>query len=145
MDDRKVHLFIPGGDMGVKRLPPDQAKTSKQAALSFDLMGMVAVNTDRPNVVSIQRLRPGSQRPSVLLKRRKLRVRLTCGSCSPRSRMISKLLTLQLMAEQPVVGRRCALRTDRDCPYGSATAAQQRKLPDPIRLRGCTSITLRPS
>ena len=61
MDDRKVHLFIPGGDMGVKRLPPDQAKTSKQAVLSFDLMGMVAVNTDRPNVVSVQRLRPGSQ------------------------------------------------------------------------------------
>ena len=58
MDDRKVHLFIPAG---VKRLPPDQAKTSKQAVLSFDLMGMVAVNTDRPNVVSVQRLRPGSQ------------------------------------------------------------------------------------
>ena len=58
MNDRKVHVFIPAG---VKRLPPDQAKTSKQAVLSFDLMGMVAVNTDRPNVVSIQRLRPGSQ------------------------------------------------------------------------------------
>ena len=58
MDDRKVHLFIPAG---VKRLPPDQAKTSKQAVLSFDLMGAVAPNPDRPNVVSIQRLRPGSQ------------------------------------------------------------------------------------
>ena len=58
MDDRKVHVFIPAG---VKRLPPDQAKTSKQAALSFDLMGAIPVNTDRPNVVSIQRLRPSSQ------------------------------------------------------------------------------------
>ena len=58
MDDRKVHVFIPAG---VKRLPPEQAKTSKQAALSFDLMGPIAVNTDRPNVVSIQRLRPSSQ------------------------------------------------------------------------------------
>ena len=58
MDDRKVHVFIPAG---VKRLPPEQAKTSKQAALSFDLMGPIPVNTDRPNVVSIQRLRPSSQ------------------------------------------------------------------------------------
>ena len=58
MDDRKVHVFIPAG---VKRLPPEQAKTSKQAALSFDLMGAIPVNTDRPNVVSIQRLRPSSQ------------------------------------------------------------------------------------
>ena len=40
---------------------PEQLKTSKQAVLSFDLMGAVAANPDRPNVVSIQRLRPGSQ------------------------------------------------------------------------------------
>ena len=58
MDDRKVHVFIPAG---VARLAPEQAKTSKQGALSFDLMGPIPVNTDRPNVVSIQRLRPGSQ------------------------------------------------------------------------------------
>ena len=58
IDDRKVHVFIPAG---VKRLFPEQAKTSKQAALSFDLMGPIPVNTDRPNVVSIQRLRPSSQ------------------------------------------------------------------------------------
>ena len=57
-NDRKVHLFIP---KGVARLAPEQAKTSKQGALSFDLMGPIPVNTDRPNVVSIQRLRPGSQ------------------------------------------------------------------------------------
>ena len=30
-------------------------------ALSFDLMGPIPVNADRPNVVSIQRLRPGGQ------------------------------------------------------------------------------------
>ena len=58
MDDRKVHVFIP---KGVARLAPEQAKTSKQGALSFDLMGPIPVNTDRPNVVSIQRLRQGSQ------------------------------------------------------------------------------------
>ena len=58
MDDRKVHLFIP---KGVARLAPEQAKTSKQGALSFDLMGPIPVNTDRPRVVSIQRLRPSSQ------------------------------------------------------------------------------------
>ena len=58
MDDRKVHLFIPAG---VARFAPEQLKVSKQAALSFDLMGPIPVNTDRPNVVSIQRLRPGSQ------------------------------------------------------------------------------------
>ena len=58
MTDRKVHVFIPAG---VTRLFPEQAKTSKQAALSFDLMGPIPVNRDRPNVVSIQRLRPGSQ------------------------------------------------------------------------------------
>ena len=57
-NDRKVHVFIPAG---VARLAPEQAKTSKQGALSFDLMGPIPVNTDRPNVVSIQRLRPGSQ------------------------------------------------------------------------------------
>ena len=54
----KVHVFIPAG---VARFAPEQLKTSKQATLSFDLMGPIAVNTDRPNVVSIQRLRPGSQ------------------------------------------------------------------------------------
>ena len=57
-NDRKVHVFIPAG---VARLAPEQAKTSKQGALSFDLMGAIPVNTDRPNVVSIQRLRPSSQ------------------------------------------------------------------------------------
>ena len=58
MDDRKVHVFIPAG---VARFAPEQLKTSKQAVLSFDLMGAVMENLDRPNVVSIQRLRPGSQ------------------------------------------------------------------------------------
>ena len=57
-NDRKVHVFIP---KGVARLAPEQAKTSKQGALSFDLMAAIPVNTDRPNVVSIQRLRPSSQ------------------------------------------------------------------------------------
>ena len=57
-DDKKVHLFIPAG---VKRLPPDQAKTSKQAARTIDLVAAIPVNTSRPMVVSIQRLRPGSQ------------------------------------------------------------------------------------
>ena len=58
MDDRKIHLFIPAG---VARFVPEEAKTSKKASASIDLIGPIPVNTDRPNVVSIQRLRPGSQ------------------------------------------------------------------------------------
>ena len=57
-DDRKIHLFIPAG---VARFVPEEAKTSKKASASIDLIGPIPVNTDRPNVVSIQRLRPGSQ------------------------------------------------------------------------------------
>ena len=57
-DDRKVHLYIKAG---VARLTPNEEKTSKAGALTVDLMGPIPVNTDRPNVVSIQRLRPSSQ------------------------------------------------------------------------------------
>ena len=57
-DDRKVHLHIPAG---VARLVPEEEKTSKEGSLTFDLIGPIPVNADRPNVVSIQRLRPGSQ------------------------------------------------------------------------------------
>ena len=57
-DDRKVHLHI---KKGVARLVPEEEKTSKEGSLTFDLMAAVAANPDRPNVVSIQRLRPGSQ------------------------------------------------------------------------------------
>ena len=57
-NSRKIHLFIPAG---VARFEPEAAKTSKKASASIDLIGPIPVNTDRPNVVSIQRLRPGSQ------------------------------------------------------------------------------------
>ena len=58
VDSRKVHLYIKAG---VKRLTPNAEKTSKAGSVTIDLMGPIPVNTDRPTVVSIQRLRPSSQ------------------------------------------------------------------------------------
>ena len=57
-DDRQILLAIKAG---VKEADPIGDKSSKKGSLAVDLMAAVAVNTDRPNVVSIQRLRPGSQ------------------------------------------------------------------------------------
>ena len=58
MNDRKIHLYIPAG---VARRTPNEEKTSKEGAKTIDLIGPAATNISRPNVVSIQRLRPGSQ------------------------------------------------------------------------------------
>ena len=57
-DDRQILLFI---KKGVMEASPLSAKSSKEGSATIDLMGAIAANPDRPNVVSIQRLRPGSQ------------------------------------------------------------------------------------
>ena len=57
-DDRKIHLYIKAG---VKRLTPNEEKTSKEGSATIDLIGPAAANASRPMVVSVQRLRPGSQ------------------------------------------------------------------------------------
>ena len=57
-NSRKLHLYIPAG---VKRLTPNEDKTSKKGSKTFDLIPAPSVSTDRPRVVSIQRLRLGSQ------------------------------------------------------------------------------------
>ena len=56
--DSKIHLYLPAG---VTRLAPNADKTSEAASLTVNLRGALAANPDRPKVVSIQRLRPGSQ------------------------------------------------------------------------------------
>ena len=58
IDDRQILLFI---KKGVMEASPLSVKSSKEGSATIDLMGAIPVNTSRPNVVSIQRLRPGSQ------------------------------------------------------------------------------------
>ena len=57
-DDRQILLFI---KKGVMEASPLSAKSSKEGSATIDLIGAITVNASRPNVVSIQRLRPGSQ------------------------------------------------------------------------------------
>ena len=58
MDDRKIHLYVKAG---VARRTPNEEKTSKEGSKTIDLIGPAATIPSRPMVVSIQRLRPGSQ------------------------------------------------------------------------------------
>ena len=55
---RKLLLSIKAG---VMEADPLSAKSSKKGSLAVDLIPAAAANTSRPMVVSIQRLRPGSQ------------------------------------------------------------------------------------
>ena len=57
-DDRQILLAIKAG---VAEADPLSVKSSKKGSATVGLMGAIAVNPSRPNVVSIQRLRPGSQ------------------------------------------------------------------------------------
>ena len=58
MDDRKIHLYVKAG---VARRTPNEEKTSKEGSKTIDLIGPGADIPSRPMVVSVQRLRPGSQ------------------------------------------------------------------------------------
>ena len=55
MNDVKVHLYVPGGAMGIAELTPGSVKTSKAGVLAIDLVGPAPTNprvTD-PTVISI--------------------------------------------------------------------------------------------
>ena len=56
MSSRQIRLFL---KKGVKVLDPNSDKSSKAGSKDIDLMAAIPVNTSRPMVVSIQRLRPG--------------------------------------------------------------------------------------
>ena len=57
-NDRQILLAIKAG---VAEADPLSEKSSKAGSATVNLMGVIAANPSRPNVVSIQRLRPGSQ------------------------------------------------------------------------------------
>ena len=55
---QKIHIVVPAG---VPSLDPSNVDRSLEGTRSFDLRKVVDQDRDNPLVVSIQRLRPGSQ------------------------------------------------------------------------------------
>ena len=124
----------------VSRFAPEQLKTSKQAVLSFDLMGAIPVNPDRPNVVSIQRLRPGSQSVVSAFEEAKITGAFDVKIVFTELPHDFKLATIAVdggTASNLVVG----------VPFArlpSLLRAAGGLYHTPSELRGCTSITLKP-